>query len=73
VVVTYFEVITQCLSGDIIIIIIIIIIIVVYTALLLGLSHFFSFLILYTIDKTPWAGDQPVTRFLHIYRTTETE
>jgi hypothetical protein len=29
---------------------------------LLGLGRFFSFLILYTVDKTPWTGDQLVAR-----------
>jgi hypothetical protein len=29
---------------------------------LLGLGHFFSFLILYTVGRTPWTGDQPIAR-----------
>jgi hypothetical protein len=29
---------------------------------LLGLGRFFSFLILYTVSRTPWTGDQPVAR-----------
>jgi hypothetical protein len=29
---------------------------------LLGLGRFFSFLILYTVCRTPWTGDQPVAR-----------
>jgi hypothetical protein len=32
------------------------------TAVLLDLGHFFSFLILYTVRRTLWRGDQPVTR-----------
>jgi hypothetical protein len=29
---------------------------------LLGLGGFFNFLILYTVRRTPWTGDQPVAR-----------
>jgi hypothetical protein len=36
---------------------------------LLGLGRFFSFLILYTVGKTPWTGNQPVARPLPIHRT----
>jgi hypothetical protein len=32
---------------------------------------FFSFLILYTLGRTPWTGDQPVSRPLLTHRTTE--
>jgi hypothetical protein len=32
----------------------------------------FSFLILCTIGRTPWTGDQPVARPLPIHRTTQT-
>jgi hypothetical protein len=39
------------------------------TALLLDLGRFFSFLILYTLCRTPWTGDQPVAR---THRTTQT-
>jgi hypothetical protein len=39
----------------------------------LDLGGFFSFLILYTVCRTPWAGDQPVTRLLPTHRTTQTE
>jgi hypothetical protein len=35
---------------------------------LADLGHFFSFLILYTVDKTLWKGDQPVARPLPAYR-----
>jgi hypothetical protein len=38
----------------------------------LGLSRFFSFLILYTVGRTPWTGDQPVARPLPTHRTTQT-
>jgi hypothetical protein len=31
---------------------------------LLGLVRFFSFLILYTVGRTPWTGDQPVAGLL---------
>jgi hypothetical protein len=45
-----------------------------YTALLSGLGRsFFSFLILYTISRTPWTGDQPVGRPLSTHRTTQTQ
>jgi hypothetical protein len=40
---------------------------------LLGPGLFFSFLILYTIGRTPWTGDQPVAMQLPTYRTTQTE
>jgi hypothetical protein len=33
----------------------------------------FSFLILYTVGRTPWTGDQPVARPLPIHRTTQTQ
>jgi hypothetical protein len=33
----------------------------------------FSFLNLYTVDSTPWTGDQPVARPLPIHRTTQTQ
>jgi hypothetical protein len=32
-----------------------------------------SFLIFYTVSRTPWTGDQPVTRPLPIHRTTQTQ
>jgi hypothetical protein len=37
------------------------------------LAGFSSFLILYTLDRTPSTGDQPVTRPLPTYRTTQTQ
>jgi hypothetical protein len=40
---------------------------------LLGLGHFFSFLIFYTVVRTPWTGDQPVTRPLPAHRTAQTQ
>jgi hypothetical protein len=40
---------------------------------LLGLGRFFSFLILYTVGRTPWTGDQPVARPLPAHRTTQTQ
>jgi hypothetical protein len=42
------------------------------TALCWALA-FFSFLILYTVGKTPSTGDQSVVRPLPTYRTTQTE
>jgi hypothetical protein len=41
------------------------------TALLLGLGCFFSFLIFYTVGRTPWMGDQPIARPLSAHRTTQ--
>jgi hypothetical protein len=35
------------------------------------LGIFFSFLILYTVCRTPWTGDQPVARPLPTHRTTQ--
>jgi hypothetical protein len=39
----------------------------------LDLGLFFSFLILYTISRTPWTGDQPVARPVPTHRTTQTQ
>jgi phosphatidylglycerophosphatase A len=39
----------------------------------LDLERFFSFLILYTVSRSPRTGDQPVARPLHTHKTTETE
>jgi hypothetical protein len=39
---------------------------------LLELGRFFSFLILYTVRRTPWIEDQPVARPLPTRRTTQT-
>jgi hypothetical protein len=40
---------------------------------LLGLGRFFRFLILHTVVRTPWTGDQPVGRHLPTHRTTQTQ
>jgi hypothetical protein len=40
---------------------------------LLGLSRFFSFLILYVVGRTPWTGNQPVARPLSTHRTIQTQ
>jgi hypothetical protein len=40
---------------------------------LLDLGRFFSLLILYTVGRTPWTGDQPVARPLPNHRTAKTE
>jgi hypothetical protein len=37
-----------------------------------GPGRFFNYLILHTVDRTPWTGDQPVARLLPIHRTTQT-
>jgi hypothetical protein len=42
-------------------------------SLLLNLSHFSSFLILYRVGKTPRTGHQPVARPLPAHRTTQTQ
>jgi hypothetical protein len=42
-------------------------------SLLLGPCHFFSFVILYTVDSTLWTEDQPVARPLPTHRTTQTQ
>jgi hypothetical protein len=39
----------------------------------LDLRSFFSFLILYTVGRTPWTGDQTVARSLLTHRTTQTQ
>jgi hypothetical protein len=43
------------------------------TALLLDLGCFLSFLIFYTVSRTPWTGDQPITRPLPAHRTAHTQ
>jgi hypothetical protein len=43
------------------------------TVFLLNLGRFFSFLILYTVGRTPWTGDQPVARPLPTQNNTNTE
>jgi hypothetical protein len=40
---------------------------------LLDIGHFFSFLILYTVGRTPWTTDQAVTRPLSAQRTAQTQ
>jgi hypothetical protein len=40
--------------------------------LLLDLGRFFRFLILYTVGRTHWAGDQYVVRPLSTHRATQT-
>jgi hypothetical protein len=40
---------------------------------LLCLGRFFRFLIIYTVSRTPWTGDQPVARPLPPYRTIQTQ
>jgi hypothetical protein len=40
---------------------------------LLDLGRLFSFLILYTVGRTPWTGDQPIVRPLPTHRTTQTQ
>jgi hypothetical protein len=44
-----------------------------FTVVLLDLSRFFSFLILYTVSRTPWMSDQPVARPPPTYTTTQTQ
>jgi hypothetical protein len=43
------------------------------TTLSWGLAAFSNFLILYTVDMTPWTGYQPVTKPLPTLRTTQTQ
>jgi hypothetical protein len=38
---------------------------------LLGLARSFSFLIFYTVGRTPWMGDQPIVSSLPAYRTAQ--
>jgi hypothetical protein len=38
---------------------------------LLDFDRFFSFLILYTVARTPWTGDQLIPRPLHTHSTTQ--
>jgi hypothetical protein len=52
---------------------------VLYISLSVALQPFvgpwplFSFLILYTVGRTPWSEDQPIERPLPINRTTQTQ
>jgi hypothetical protein len=39
----------------------------------LDLGRFFSFLILYTVARIPWTGDQHATRPVFTHRTTQTQ
>jgi hypothetical protein len=39
----------------------------------MGFGRFFSFLIFYTVGRTPCTGDQPVARPLPRHRTTQTQ
>jgi hypothetical protein len=39
----------------------------------LGTWPFFNVLILYTVGRTPWTGEQPVSRPLPTQRTTQTQ
>jgi hypothetical protein len=39
----------------------------------LELGHFFDFLILFRVGRTPWTGYQPVARPLLTHRTTQTQ
>jgi hypothetical protein len=55
------------------IIIIIIIIIIIALQPFFGLGRFFSFLILYTVGRTPWTVNQPVARPLATHRTTRAQ
>jgi hypothetical protein len=40
---------------------------------LLGLGRFFSFLIFYTVGRTPWTGGQSFASPLPTHRITQTE
>jgi hypothetical protein len=40
---------------------------------LLGHGRCFSFVILYTVGRTPWTGDQPVARPLPTHRTAQAQ
>jgi hypothetical protein len=42
-------------------------------SLLLGLGRFIRFLILYTVGRTPWTGDQPIARSLPAHTTAQTQ
>jgi hypothetical protein len=44
-----------------------------FYSFLLGPGCFFSFVMLYTVGKTLWTGDQPVARPLPTHRTTQTQ
>jgi hypothetical protein len=40
---------------------------------MLNLCRFFSFLVFYTVGRTPWTEDQPVAKPLSANRTTQTQ
>jgi hypothetical protein len=57
---TFDDTVRMCVQNIIIIIVIIIIIIIMALQPFVGpWPFFFSFLILYTVGRTPWTGDQP--------------
>jgi hypothetical protein len=39
----------------------------------LNSGRFFNFLILYTVGRIPWTGDQPIAMPLPTHRTTQTQ
>jgi hypothetical protein len=43
------------------------------TVSLLDFDRFIGFLILYTVDRTPWTGDQPIAMPQSTHRTTQTQ
>jgi hypothetical protein len=43
------------------------------TVVFFNLGRFFSFLILYTVGRTPWTAVQPIARPLRTRRTTQTQ
>jgi hypothetical protein len=40
---------------------------------LFDLGRFFTFLILYTVGRAPWTGDQPIAMPLHTHGTKQTQ
>jgi hypothetical protein len=40
---------------------------------LVDLGRYFSFLMLYTVGRTPWTGDQSVARPISTHKTTQTQ
>jgi hypothetical protein len=43
------------------------------TALFWALAALFSFIIIYTVGRTPWTGDHPIAKSLPTHRRAQTE
>jgi hypothetical protein len=63
---------TTAFSFHILVVVVVVIIIMVLQPFVEPWS-LFQFLIVYTVDRIPWTGDQPVARPLPTHNNTSTE